>query len=136
MTYDFEPLSCPMCGGELMYSEGTHDLCCVKNASELSSLETGRGRSVETTVGSGRTLHELRAGYGSMGRNDETPDEWSTDKTNEQAVENFGNEHINRPGLAEGARAETDEYRANERDMEKSEDADTKRAGFAEGGAY
>ena len=49
MTYDFESLSCPMCGGELIYSEGTHDLCCAKNTYELSSMEMGRGRSVEAS---------------------------------------------------------------------------------------
>jgi len=34
METDFDYLRCPMCGGELIYSEGTHDLCCRRNRPE------------------------------------------------------------------------------------------------------
>ena len=34
METDFDYLRCPMCGGELIYSEGTHDLCCRRNSPE------------------------------------------------------------------------------------------------------
>lgn len=34
METDFDYLRCPMCGGELIYSEGTHDLCCRRNGQE------------------------------------------------------------------------------------------------------
>lgn len=62
MTDDFEPLSCPMCGGELRYSEGTHDLCCVENTPELLNTETGRGRREAPVKG----FHEPRARYGAL----------------------------------------------------------------------
>lgn len=32
----FAPLHCPVCGGELIYADGTHDLICQKN-----TLDTG-----------------------------------------------------------------------------------------------
>ncbi len=35
MEEGFDHLRCPMCGGELVYSEGTHDLCCRNNPYEL-----------------------------------------------------------------------------------------------------
>ena len=35
----FDYLRCPMCGDELMYSEGTHDLCCRNNPYERMSRE-------------------------------------------------------------------------------------------------
>ena len=133
MTCDFESLACPMCGGELIYSEGTHDLCCVKNVSELCSLETGRGRNAADAAGSGRTLHEPGAEYGTTGRNNEMPCELSAGKAGEQAVEGFGNEHIDNPGLAENLHAGTNGYRADERDAGKRGDPHTKRAVFAEG---
>lgn len=61
MNIEIEPLRCPMCGGELMYSEGTHDLCCVENKPELLNTlyeEAGAGdRGV-------RALHEPKAQYG------------------------------------------------------------------------
>jgi hypothetical protein len=42
-----------MCGGELIYSEGTHDLCCVKNPYESAAAREEGG-----------VLHEERAEYG------------------------------------------------------------------------
>jgi hypothetical protein len=44
-----------MCGGELIYSEGTHDLCCARNPYESMSAEEWEA---------GAALHEGRAGYG------------------------------------------------------------------------
>ena len=55
MAEGFEHLHCPMCGGELIYSDGTHDLCCVRNAYESSVAGAEMARV---------TLHEERAGYG------------------------------------------------------------------------
>jgi hypothetical protein len=50
MGEGFEHLRCPMCGSELIYSDGTHDLCCVKNPYESEAA--------------GGALHEERAEYG------------------------------------------------------------------------
>ena len=38
METDFDYLRCPMCGGELIYSEGTHDLCCRRNRPEAGEV--------------------------------------------------------------------------------------------------
>ena len=35
MAEEFEHLNCPICGSELVYSEGTHDLGCRKNPKPL-----------------------------------------------------------------------------------------------------
>ena len=40
MTDDFNYLSCPMCGSRLVYSEGTHDLCCVRNGYEIANRDS------------------------------------------------------------------------------------------------
>lgn len=55
MEEGFEHLRCPMCGGELIYSEGTHDLCCVRNPYESPEARAGKE--------SGK-LHEEREDYG------------------------------------------------------------------------
>jgi hypothetical protein len=44
-----------MCGGELIYSEGTHDLCCARNPYESMSGEEWEANAA---------LHEGHAGYG------------------------------------------------------------------------
>lgn len=51
----FDHLRCPMCGGELIYSEGTHDLCCARNPYESMSGEEWEAAAA---------LHEGRACYG------------------------------------------------------------------------
>ncbi len=61
MQEGFEHLRCPMCGGELIYSEGTHDLCCVRNTYESAAA---------CAVREGGALHEERAGYGGGERED------------------------------------------------------------------
>jgi len=35
----FDHLRCPICGSELIYSEGTHDLCCTNNPYERMSRD-------------------------------------------------------------------------------------------------
>lgn len=140
MTYDFEPLSCPMCGGELMYSEGTHDLCCVRNTPELLNTETGRGRTGETTGDGGErsaampgdkdgdggerisampgneleqrggTLHEQKVRYGSA--HEEVNAELSIHQLGERASES--------PESVEEAHVGVNEYRMSKRDVEKS----------------
>ena len=55
MAEVFEPLRCPMCGGELVYSERTHDLCCGNNPYERMSDEEWEAAAA---------LHEGRAEYG------------------------------------------------------------------------
>src|SRR3990167_11014834 len=55
MGEGFDHLRCPMCGGELIYSEGTHDLCCARNPYESMSGEEWEA---------GAALHEGRAGCG------------------------------------------------------------------------
>ena len=54
MGEGFDHLRCPMCGGELIYSEGTHDLCCSRNPYESMSGEEWAA---------GLELREGRAGY-------------------------------------------------------------------------
>ncbi len=44
-----------MCGGDLIFSEGTHDLCCARNPYESMSGEEWEASAA---------LHEGRAGYG------------------------------------------------------------------------
>lgn len=55
MGEGFDHLRCPMCGGELIYSEGTHDLCCARNPYESMSGEEWEASAA---------LHEGRAEYG------------------------------------------------------------------------
>jgi galactose-1-phosphate uridylyltransferase len=52
MEKGFDHLRCPMCGGELIYSEGTHDLCCRNNRYERVSEEEWEA-----------SFNEVRAGY-------------------------------------------------------------------------
>jgi len=62
MTNDFECLRCPMCGGELIYSDGTHDLCCKNNKQELENAGAPGGRDAEAAEKKAHTLHETRDG--------------------------------------------------------------------------
>jgi len=39
MEKGFDHLRCPICGYELIYSEGTHDLCCTNNPYERISRD-------------------------------------------------------------------------------------------------
>lgn len=55
MGEGFDHLRCPMCGGELIYSEGTHDLCCARNPYESMSAEEWEASAA---------LHEGRTEYG------------------------------------------------------------------------
>lgn len=55
MGEGFEHLRCPTCGGELIYSEGTHDLCCSRNPYESTAAGAEEA---------GGALHEERAEYG------------------------------------------------------------------------
>jgi len=55
MRDGFDHLRCPMCGGELIYSEGTHDLCCARNPYESMSGEEWEAAAA---------LHDERAEYG------------------------------------------------------------------------
>lgn len=72
MEEGFDHLRCPMCGGELMYSEGTHDLCCrnnpyeIANSDELQASERELGNVAQKAGGSAgnkTALHERGAGY-------------------------------------------------------------------------
>lgn len=64
MNIEFQPLNCPMCGEELLYSEGTHDLCCALNKPELLNALSDDQAHSEKKSEQLRALHELRAGYG------------------------------------------------------------------------
>ena len=64
MTDDFECLRCPMCSGELIYSEGTHDLCCKNNTLEIANTEAPKRKGSELMEKKDFTLHESRDGYG------------------------------------------------------------------------
>lgn len=78
METDFDYLRCPMCGGELIYSEGTHDLCCRRNrpeAGEEEAAEEGRVYAAERDY-EASSLCEEREAYGvysgSSGSDDST----------------------------------------------------------------
>ncbi|MEW6144558.1 MAG: hypothetical protein AB1598_06015 [Thermodesulfobacteriota bacterium] len=58
MEEGFEHLRCPMCGGELIYSEGTHDMCCSRNPYESMSSEEWEAAAA---------LRERRGEYGAGG---------------------------------------------------------------------
>ena len=72
METDFDYLRCPMCGGELIYSEGTHDLCCRRNrpeageAAAAAEAEMGEQRQAYTASDDDetQTLCEEREAYG------------------------------------------------------------------------
>lgn len=66
METDFDYLRCPMCGGELIYSEGTHDLCCRRNASEAGEKEAAEEGRVYAAAGEFEraSLCEEREAYG------------------------------------------------------------------------
>jgi len=51
-----------MCGGELIYSDGTHDLCCKNNKQELENAGAPGGRDAEAAEKKAHTLHETRDG--------------------------------------------------------------------------
>lgn len=58
MAEKFNSLSCPMCGSELVYSEGTHDLGCEKNPKPLAESSNKREKG----------FHEQPGTYGSNDR--------------------------------------------------------------------
>ena len=70
METDFDYLRCPMCGGELIYSEGTHDLCCRRNrpeAGEATAEEQEQEQEQAYSAPGGYeapTLCEEREAYG------------------------------------------------------------------------
>lgn len=47
METDFDYLRCPMCGGELIYSDGTHDLCCRRNRPEAGEAAAAAAAEAE-----------------------------------------------------------------------------------------
>ena len=57
MAEEFDHLLCPICGTELIYSEGTHDLGCTNNPKPLE--ESSKKRE--------RVLHENSVSYGKQG---------------------------------------------------------------------
>ena len=65
MGEGFDHLRCPMCGGELIYSEGTHDLCCARNPYESMS---GEEWEANAALHEGRTEYGEGAGEGEAGR--------------------------------------------------------------------
>ena len=65
MGEGFDHLRCPMCGGELIYSEGTHDLCCARNPYESMSAEEWE---TSAALHEGRTEYGEGAGEGDAGR--------------------------------------------------------------------
>ena len=77
MREGFEHLRCPMCGGELIYSEGTHDLCCVRNPYESAA---GRAEGVG--------LHEERAEYGG-GEDAHTYKVWGEEEGSQKFINNY-----------------------------------------------
>ena len=66
METDFDYLRCPMCGGELIYSEGTHDLCCRRNGQEAGEEEAAEEGQVYAAAGEyeASSLCEEREAYG------------------------------------------------------------------------
>ncbi|HML96509.1 MAG TPA: hypothetical protein PKC29_13885 [Thermodesulfobacteriota bacterium] len=68
METDFDYLRCPMCGGELIYSEGTHDLCCRRNSPEAGEAAAGAEEQEQAYAAPGDhdapTLCEEREAYG------------------------------------------------------------------------
>ena len=55
MADEFDHLLCPICGSELVYSEGTHDLGCKNNPKPFEGPNKKRERK----------FHEQPAAYGS-----------------------------------------------------------------------
>ncbi len=76
MGEGFDHLRCPMCGGELIYSEGTHDLCCARNPYESMSGRNGRqtqrstrdARNTGRAPGRGMPGGSIYIRYGMRGR--------------------------------------------------------------------
>lgn len=68
METDFDYLRCPMCGGELIYSDGTHDLCCRRNRPEAGEDAAGAGGQGQAYAAPGdyeaSALCEEREAYG------------------------------------------------------------------------
>ncbi len=107
MTYDFESLSCPMCGGELIYSEGTHDLCCAKNKYELSSMEMGRGGPSTAHCVRAQGERGISAMPGRERRKDEIPDRVRDDKEERDKFGDRGERSAAMPaGIKSGDRGE------------------------------
>lgn len=68
MEEEFDHLRCPMCGGELVYSEGTHDLCCRNNPYEHE--ESGADYGPGEGEGGKTALYEEAAEYSAGGDED------------------------------------------------------------------
>jgi len=68
METDFDYLRCPMCGGELIYSDGTHDLCCRRNRPEAGEDAAEAEEPGQAYAASGdyeaSALSEEREAYG------------------------------------------------------------------------
>jgi len=66
METDFDYLRCPMCGGELIYSEGTHDLCCRRNGQEAGEEGATEDGQIYAAAGEyeASSLCEEREAYG------------------------------------------------------------------------
>lgn len=68
METDFDYLRCPMCGGELIYSEGTHDLCCRRNGQEAGEDQAAAEGEESVYAASGdyevSSLCDEREAYG------------------------------------------------------------------------
>ncbi len=68
METDFDYLRCPMCGGELIYSEGTHDLCCRRNGQEAGEEQAAAEAEETVYAASGdyevSSLCDEREAYG------------------------------------------------------------------------
>ncbi|MEQ9619875.1 MAG: hypothetical protein RIG61_11980 [Deltaproteobacteria bacterium] len=60
MEEGFGHLRCPMCSAELIYSEGTHDLCCRNNPYEIENRPALQAKEDEVV---NTALHEKGAGY-------------------------------------------------------------------------
>lgn len=71
METDFDYLRCPMCGGELIYSEGTHDLCCRRNGQEAGEEQAAAEAEETVYAASGdyeaSSLCEEMEAYGACG---------------------------------------------------------------------
>lgn len=50
MAEEFDHLPCPICGSELVYSEGTHDLGCLNNPRPLESTSSHTKKSLHEEV--------------------------------------------------------------------------------------
>lgn len=64
MSEEFDHLYCPICGSELVYSEGTHDLGCKNNPKPCGNQSKRQRTSLDKN-----SLHEEPGLYGSCNKN-------------------------------------------------------------------